>query len=132
PPTRGRVAMAHRTIHGFAWYATPDIFAEEVPDPGHPFCSCPGEIATPEEVIYFRPFDPADAGVDNERRTPAYLVISKTQLHPRLCKGWESEPAALSDKFKTADGKVRMVRVVHQHHRHAGKLLECELRVEGN
>ncbi|WP_406693848.1 hypothetical protein V5E97_22705 [Singulisphaera sp. Ch08] len=84
----------------------------------------------PEEVLYYRPTQAADAGVRNAQRDHAYLVLSKTQFHPRLCNGWESEPAALTETFKTGDGKVRLVKVVQVHHRHSGDLIECELKVD--
>jgi hypothetical protein len=47
-----------------------------------------------------------------------------------LCPGWECDPAVLTERFKTEDGKVRMLRIVELHHRHRGDLLECELKVE--
>jgi hypothetical protein len=125
--------MPHKIVHGFAWYAYPEVFgleAEEAPDPGHPFAPRPGEVLAPAEVVYFRPAHPADAGVGNEHRPHSYLVLTKTQLHPKVGKGWDSDPAALTDKFKTEDGKVKMARIVQLHHRHVGDLLECELRVE--
>ena len=52
-------------------------------------------------------------------------------LHPRVCKGWDSDPAVLTEKFKTDDGKVKMLRIVGVHHRHnRGDLMECELKIE--
>ena len=73
---------------------------------------------------------PTDAGVRNQARENSYLVLSKTQFHPRLSNGWESEPAALSETFKTKDGKVRLVKIVQVHHRHSGDLMECELKID--
>jgi len=125
--------MAQKVLHGFAWYTYPDVFGaedESNADPGHPFGSPVGEVSVPEEVLYYRPTQSTDAGVRNAQRDNAYLVLSKTQFHPRLCNGWESEPAALADTFKTGDGKVRMVKVVQVHHRHSGDLIECELKVD--
>jgi hypothetical protein len=120
-------------IHGFAWYTYPDLFvvdSTDVADPGHPFAFQPGEVRTPAEVVYFRPARTADDGIRNESRAHSYLVLTKTQLRPRVTNGWESDPAVLSDKYKTEDGKVRMLRIVQLHHRHSGDLLECELKVE--
>ncbi len=125
--------MAQKVLHGFAWYTYPDVFgleAELDADPGHPFASPVGEVQIPEEVLYYRPTESTDAGVRNAKRDHAYLVLSKTQFHPRLGNGWESEPAALAETFKTKDGKVRLVKVVQVHHRHSGDLMECELKVE--
>jgi hypothetical protein len=127
--------MPQKVLHGFAWFAYPDLFGvedESAVDPGHPFSERPGQVAAPPEVIYFRPASPKDAGVANEQRAHSYLVLTKTQLHPKLCRGWDSEPAVLTDKFKTEDNKVKLVRIVQQHHRHSGKLLECELKIEEN
>jgi hypothetical protein len=120
-------------VRGFAWYTYPDLFGLEAPDgsdPGHPFAFRPGEVKTPAEVVFFRPARSADAGIHNDARDNAYLVMTKTQLHPMVCQGWDSDPAVLSDKYKTADGKVRMLRIVELHHRNRGDLLECELRVD--
>jgi hypothetical protein len=89
-------------------------------------------VHPPAEVVYFRPVVPADAGVRNEHRDHSYLVMTKTQLHPMMCRGWESDPAILSDKFQTGDGKVKMYRIVELHHRRAGDLLEIELKVDEN
>jgi hypothetical protein len=125
--------MSQKVVHGFAWYAYPDVFGledEEVADPGHPFASSSGKVALPAEVLYYRSVHPADSGCLNQRRNHAYLVLSKDQHHPRLCNGWESEPAELTDKFKTGDGKVKMGRIVQHHKRHAGNLLEIELKLE--
>jgi hypothetical protein len=126
--------MSHKLIHGYTWLVFPDPFAigdSDSCDPGHPFCSRPGEIAPPGEVIHFRAVNPADAGVCNEKRDPSYLVVTNSQFHPKVSQGWESEPANLTDKFKTGDGKLRMIRVIQQHHKRFGDLMECELRVEG-
>jgi hypothetical protein len=125
--------MAQKVLHGFAWYTYPDVFGadpESIDVPSHPFTSPAGDVRIPEEVLYFRPTNSADAGVRNLQRDHSYLVLSKTQFHPRLCDGWESEPAALTDTFKTGDGKVRLVKVVQVHHRHSGELMECELKVD--
>jgi hypothetical protein len=125
--------MSQKLVHGYAWYTYPDVFgldAKDATDPGHPFASCPGEVHAPPEVIYFRPVQPADTGVRNEPRDHSYLVMTKTQLHPMMCKGWEADPAVLTDKFKTQDGKVKIVRIVELHHRRAGDLMECEIKVE--
>jgi hypothetical protein len=128
--------MSQKVLHAFAWYTYPDVFGleedVEAADPGHPFSASPGKVAPPDEVVYYRPVDPADTGVHNEKRANAYLVLSKTQHHPRVSPGWESEPASLTDKFKTADGKVRMGRIVQHHKRHSGDLLEVELKIEEN
>jgi hypothetical protein len=125
--------MSDRLVHGFAWYAHPDVFAldtTEITDPGHPFAFSPGEVKAPVEVVYFRPVHEADAGVRNEHQTHSYLILTKTPLHPRLCNGWDSDPAVLTDKFKTEDGKVNMFRIVEVHRRHVGDLMECELKVD--
>jgi hypothetical protein len=126
--------MHGKLVHGHAWLAYPDEFVfgiDLIVDPGHPFRDSDGQVVVPEEVLYHRLINPADTGVYNPPRALTYLVMTKMQHHPRLSKGWESEPAVLSDKFKTADGKLRMARIVHCHHRHAGELLECELKLEG-
>jgi hypothetical protein len=125
--------MSHKIVHGFAWIAYPDTFGletEEATDPGHPFQFGSSEVKTPEEVLYYRALDPSDAGIRNTSHTHAYLMLTKLQLHPRLSSGWESEPATLTDKFKTGDGKVKMAKMVQTHRRHAGDLLECELSIE--
>jgi len=127
--------MPQKTVRGYAWYTYPDVFGldpKDATDPGHPFSSGPGEVHAPAEVVYFRPVVPADSGLRNELRDHSYLVLTKTQLHPMMSKGWESDPAVLSDKFQTADGKVRMIRIVELHHRRAGDIMECELRVLEN
>jgi hypothetical protein len=127
--------MTQKVVHGFAWYTYPDIFGiedEEVADPGHPFAPAPGKIHVPEEVVYFRLAIAADSGLHNEQRSNSYLVLSKTQHHPRVCNGWDSEPAVLTDKFKSQDGKVKMARIVQHHKRHSGDLLECELKVDSD
>ena len=49
-----------------------------------------------------------------------------------MSRGWESDPAVLSEKFQSGDGKVKMFRIVELHHRRAGDLLECELKVDEN
>jgi hypothetical protein len=132
--TRETIAMTQKMIHGFAWYTYPaPVFGledEETTDPGHPFASSAGAVRAPEEVLYFRPANPADTGLTNPSQANAYLVISKTQHHPRVAPGWESDPASLTDKFKTADGKVKLARIVQLHKRHSGDLLECELKLE--
>jgi hypothetical protein len=126
--------MPQKVLRGFAWFTYPDVFGAEegagAGGPGHPFTAPSGEVRTPEEVLYYRPTEPTDTGVRNQQRDNSYLVLSKTQFHPRLCNGWESEPAALSETFKTKDGKVRLVKIVQVHHRHSGDLMECELKVE--
>jgi hypothetical protein len=125
--------MSQKLVHGYAWYTYPDVFGldpKDAGDPGHPFASGRGEVRAPAEVVYFRPVLATDSGLRNERHDPSYLVLTKTQLHPVLSKGWESDPAVLSEKFQTADGKVRMVRIVELHHRRAGDVMECELRVQ--
>jgi hypothetical protein len=125
--------MVSKVVHGYAWYTYPDVFGredEEAADPGHPFASRPGEVATPPEVVYFRATSPADAGLRNEHHAHAFLVMTKTQLHPKVNNGWESEPAYLTDKFKTEDGKVRMVKIVEMHRGRHGEVMECELKVD--
>ena len=125
--------MSQKIVHGYAWIAYPDALGldpDEISDPGHPFEARPGELRTPEEVLYYRRVDPKDSGVVNPPHAHSYLVMTKMQHHPRLAGGWESDPATLTDKFKSADGKVKMSRMVHVHHRHAGDLMECELSVE--
>jgi hypothetical protein len=125
--------MSNRLVHGFAWYTYPDVFgldATDVADPGHPFAFRPGEVNTPAEVVYFRPAHTADAGIRNEQRSHSFLIVTKTQLRPKVTQGWDSDPAVLSEKFKSEDGKVRMLRIVQLHHRHTGDLMECELKVE--
>src|SRR5262245_3565245 len=115
--------MAQRLLHGYAWFAYPDSFGMDESDPsstGHPFATPSGELKLPEEVLFYRRTDPSDLGVKNLQRAESYLVFSKTQHHPRLSGGWESEPAALGDTFKTADGKVRLTKIVQVHHRHSG------------
>jgi hypothetical protein len=125
--------MPQKVVHGYAWYTFPDVFGLEtadVPDPGHPFSSRPGEVAAPPEVIYCRPANPGDSGLRNEHHSYSYLVLTKTQHHPKLPNGWDSEPANLTGDYKTHDGKVKMVRIVDLHRRHSGNLLECELKVD--
>jgi hypothetical protein len=125
--------MSQKLVHGYAWYTYPDVFgldAADATNPGHPFSSGPGEVHAPAEVVYFRPVCPTDAGLRNELRDHSYLVLTRTQLHPMMSKGWESDPAMLSEKFQSADGKVRMVRIVELHHRRAGDIMECELKVQ--
>jgi hypothetical protein len=125
--------MSQKVVRGFAWFTYFEVFGledEEAADPGHPFASPSGQVVPPEEVLYFRPTTPADSELSNPQRTSAYLVLSKTQHHPRVGQGWESEPAILGDKFKTGDGKVKMGKIVQHHKRHAGDLLECELKIE--
>jgi hypothetical protein len=120
-------------VRGYAWLAFPDEFIfgiDLVVDPGHPFGAPDGRVVVPEEVLYHRLVDPSDVGVCNPPRALTYLVMSRMQHHPRLSKGWESEPAMLTDKFRTADGKVRLARVIQYHHRHSGELIECELQVD--
>jgi hypothetical protein len=129
--------MSQKVLRAFAWYTYPDVFGLDdddaaAADPGHPFASAPGKVAAPEEVVYHRPVNPADSGLYNEKRANAYLVLSKTQHHPRVSPGWESEPASLAETFKTADGKVKMGRIVQRHKRHSGELLEIELKIEEN
>jgi hypothetical protein len=127
--------MSQQMVHGFVWYAFPDVFGleDDAPaDAGHPFTAAPGKIQVPEEVLYYRPANPADTGVLNEKRSQMYLVVTRMQHHPRCCPGWESEPAALAGNFKTADGKVKLTKIVQHHKRHAGDLLECELKIEGD
>jgi hypothetical protein len=125
--------MSNRLVHGYAWVTHPDIFGldvTEVTDPGHPFSFRPGEVTMPAEVVYFRPASPGDVGVGNELLPHSYLVLTKTQLHPRVSNGWDSDPAILTEKFKSQDGKARMLRIVGTHHRHHGDLMECELKIE--
>jgi hypothetical protein len=126
--------MSNKLVHGYAWVTYPDVFgldATEVTDPGHPFAFGPGAASTPAEVVYFRPANSADTGVRNEFQKHSYLVLTKTPLHPRVTKGWESDPAVLTEKFKTEDEKVKMLRIIGVHHRNrAGDLMECELKIE--
>jgi hypothetical protein len=120
-------------VHGYAWYAYPDVFGldpTEMGDPGHPFTFAPGAVTAPTEVVYYRPASSSDAGVRNEYHPNSYLVLTKTQSHPRVCNGWDSDPAMLTEKFKTDDGKVKMLRIIEIHHRHRGDLMECELKIE--
>jgi hypothetical protein len=126
--------MSSRLIRGFAWYTYPEFFGfddAEVTNPGHPFAlGATGEVKTPAEVVYFRATSAADTGTRNEIRAHSFWVLTKTQLRPLVSRGWDSDPAVLTDKFKTEDGTVRMVRVVELHHRHAGDLMECEFKVD--
>jgi len=125
--------MSQKLIRGYAWYTYPDVFGLDTngaTDPGHPFGAGPGEVRAPAEVVYFRPVFPTDSGLNNEHRDHSYLVMTKTQLHPMTSKGWDADPAVLTDKFKTQDGKVRMVRIVELHHRRAGDIMECEIKVD--
>ena len=118
---------------GFAWYAYPDDFGGEAgadSDPGHPFANATGGVTAEQEVLYFKRVNPEDVGISNRRRDHAFLILTRTQLHPKLAQGWESEAAVLTEGFKTHDGKVRMTRLLARHQRHAGVLVECELRVE--
>jgi hypothetical protein len=124
--------MSSRLVHGYAWLTHPDVFGldtTDVADPGHPFAFDPGQVKAPPEVVYFRPAHSGDTGFNNELQPHSYLVLTKTQLHPKVSNGWDSDPAILSEKFKTEDGKVKMLRIVGMHHRHRGDLLECELSV---
>ena len=127
--------MSQKLVRGFVWYTFPDTFGledeEAATDPGHPFATSTGKVQLPEEVLYYRPTNPADTGVFNEQRASTYLVVTKMQHHPRCCNGWDSEPAVLGEKFKTADGAVKLTKIVQKHKRHAGELLECELKIEG-
>ncbi len=125
--------MSQKIVHGYAWIAYPDLLgvdADTDTDPGHPFGATPTEIRAPEEVLYYRRVDARDSGLRNMPHHSSYLVMTKMQHHPRLRQGWESDPAVLSEKFKTIDGKVKMSKMVQVHHRHAGDLLECELSIE--
>jgi hypothetical protein len=125
--------MPHKMIHGFAWYTFPDRFGleeEDDADPGHPFSSCPGQVLTPAEVVYYRPAHATDAGVRNQHRSHSYLVLTRTQLHPKVCHGWESEPAALTDNFKSDDAKLRMVRIIQNIRTRQGEILECEMKLD--
>src|SRR5262245_15357680 len=100
--TRGSATMSNRLVHGYAWVTHPDVFGldvTEVTNPGHPFSFRPGEVTMPAEVVYFRPASPGDAGVGNELLPHSYLVFTKTQLHPRVSNGWDSDPAILTEKF---------------------------------
>jgi hypothetical protein len=125
--------MSNKLVHGYAWLTHPDVFGidpTEVTDPGHPFAFDLGEVRAPAEVVFFRPASSGDVGVNNEMQPYSYLVLTKTQLHPRVKNGWDSDPAILTDKFKTEDGKVKMLRIIGLHHRHRGDLLECELKID--
>ena len=126
--------MSNRLVHGYAWVTYPDVFGLDVTenaDPGHPFAFRPGEVSTPAEVVYFRPASSADAGFKHECQPHSYLVLTKTQLHPMVTRGWESDPAVLTEKFKTEDGKVKLLRILGVHHRNrSGDLMECELKIE--
>jgi hypothetical protein len=125
--------MHARIVRGYAWLAFPDEFVfgiDLVVDPGHPFGTPDGRVVVADEVLYHRLIHPSDTGVCNPPRVLTYLVMTRMQHHPRLCKGWESEPAVLTDKYRSADGRVRLTRVLHYHHRHVGELMECELKVE--
>jgi hypothetical protein len=125
--------MPNKLVKGFAWVAFPDVFGldvTEVADPGHPFAFSAGQVSAPPEVVYFRPACSGDAGVNNEFHPHSYLVLTKTQLHPKVCNGWDSDPAMLTEKYKTEDGKVKMLRVIGLHHRNRGDLVECELKIE--
>jgi hypothetical protein len=125
--------MSNRLVHGYAWLTYPDVFGldvTDVADPGHPFAFGPGEVSAPAEVVYFRPANSADVGLKNECQPHSYLVLTKTPLHPKVTKGWDSDPAMLTEKFKTDDGKVKMLGIVGLHRRNRGDLLECELKIE--
>jgi hypothetical protein len=126
--------MPNKLVHGYAWVTYPDVFGlenPEVTEPGHPFAFGPGEVTAPAEVVFYRRASLGDAGVRHDIQPNSYLVLTKTQLHPRVSKGWESDPAALTEKFKSEDGKVRMLRIIGVHHRNrAGDLMECELKIE--
>jgi hypothetical protein len=125
--------MSQKLVHGYAWYTYPDVFgldASDATDPGHPFAIGAGQVRAPADVLFFRPVRPTDTGIRNEQRDHAYLVLTKTPLHPQVSKGWESDPALLTEKFKSEDSKAKMVRIVELHHRRAGDIMECELKVE--
>jgi hypothetical protein len=126
--------MSNKLVHGYAWVTYPDVFGlepTEKTDPGHPFAFGPGGVSTPAEVVFYRPASTADAGVRNEFHPNSYLVLTKNQLHPRVSTGWESDPAVLTENFKSEDGKVKMLRIIGVHHRNrAGDLMECEMKVE--
>lgn len=125
--------MSNKSVKGYAWLTYPDVFGleeTEAGDPGHPFAFGPGEVRAPAEVVFFRPARAGDAGVRNELHPHSYLVLTKNQLHPMVRNGWDSDPAMLTEKFKTEDGKVKMLRIVNVHHRHRGDLMECELKIE--
>jgi hypothetical protein len=129
------IAMSQQMVKGFVWCTFPDVLGlddDAATEPGHPFTPSPGKVQVPEEVLYYRPANPADSGFFNEKRANTYLVVTKMQHHPRCCPGWESEPAVLAGNFKTADGKVKLTKIVQHHKRHAGDLLECELKIEGD
>jgi hypothetical protein len=125
--------MNRRLVRGFVWYTYPSFLGveDEAPaDPGHPFARSTGAVQAPTEVLYFRPAIPADTGLFNVQHNNAYLIVTRTQHHPIVHDSWESEPAVLGDTFKTGDGKLKMGRIVQHHKRHAGDLLECELKLE--
>src|SRR5437763_1481256 len=99
----GTIVMNRKVIHGFVWYTYPFFLGldDEAPaDPGHPFAASHGAVHAPVEVIYHRPSTPADTGLFNVPHDHAYLVVTKTQHHPIVHDGWESEPAVLGDTFK--------------------------------
>lgn len=120
-------------MHGFAWYAYPDVFGDETTEatePGHPFDNGHGGVSAANEVLYFKRIHDDDAGVLNEKRDHGFFVLTRTQLHPKLANGWESEPANVTEGFKTHDGKARLIRLIARHRRHVGELVECEMRIE--
>jgi hypothetical protein len=126
--------MNRKIVRGFVWYSYPFFFGledDEGPaDPGHPFATTTGAVQAPTEVVYFRPTEASDSGLFNVQHNNAYLIVTKTPHHPIVHDGWESEPAVLGDTFKTGDGRLKMGRIVQHHQRHAGDLLECELKLE--
>src|SRR4051812_13194345 len=107
------IAMSNNVIHGFAWFTYPATFGledDDAVDPGHPFASSSGSMLVPDEVLYHRPVQQDDAGILNPRQANSYLVLTRTLHHPRVCDGWDSDPAALTGTFKSADGRVKITR----------------------
>ncbi|HWE37798.1 MAG TPA: hypothetical protein VG406_14615 [Isosphaeraceae bacterium] len=118
-----------KLVHGFAWYAYPDPFRDESQPPGHPFGGADGAAKVPDEVVFYRPLAPGDAGIHNEIKPDVYLVVTRTMLHPKINKGWEVDPALLTEKFKTGDEQVRMTRVIKAHKTRCGEVTEGEFRL---
>ncbi|HEV3162647.1 MAG TPA: hypothetical protein VGZ22_01305 [Isosphaeraceae bacterium] len=118
-----------RLVQGFVWYAYPDPFRDESLPTGHPFGGADGVAQAPAEVVFYRPLVSGDTGIHNEIKADVYLVVTKTMLHPKINKGWEVDPALLTEKFKTGDEQVRMTRVIKLHKTRCGEVTEGEFRL---
>jgi hypothetical protein len=117
-------------VQGFAWFAYPDPFRDESQPVGHPFADGgAGAVQAPPEVVFFQPVRADDAGIHNESQADSYLVVTKTMLHPKTNKGWEVDPASLTDKYKTADNAVRITRVIQVHKTRQGEVIQGEFKV---